>query len=69
MTSKLSPRRIKFYIADYIESTKILQLYDYPRHKIYTSRDVVFFKSSKYLESTKVESLTNGSLDLDSDAH
>jgi hypothetical protein len=66
--SELSLRKIKCFIGGSTESSKILQLYNPQQPPVFTSRDVVFPESTHHLESTKIESPTDLSLDLDSDA-
>jgi hypothetical protein len=66
-TSKLSPKGIKCYVVGYIESSKILRLYNPPKHRVFTSRDVVFPDSTKRLESTEIESPPNLPRNLDID--
>jgi hypothetical protein len=63
--SKLSPKGIKYYVVGYIESSKILRLYNSKKRRVFTSRDVVFPESTKYLESIKIELQPNLPLDRD----
>jgi hypothetical protein len=66
-TSKLSPKGIKYYVVGYTESSKILRFYNPQKRQVFTSRDVFFPDSTKYLESTKIESLADLPLHLDND--
>jgi hypothetical protein len=66
--SKLTPRGMKSYIVGYMEITKILRLYKPQKAKVFTSEDVESPRSTKYLELTKIKSLSNLVLHLDSDA-
>jgi hypothetical protein len=65
-TSKLSFLGIKCLVIGYTESSKIVQLYDSQKCGVFTSRDVVFLESTKCLESAKIVSPTDLSLNLDS---
>jgi hypothetical protein len=66
--SKLSPRGIKCYVVGYTESSKILQLYNPHKRRLFTSRNVVFPDSKKCLKSIEIQSLANLPFDLDNDA-
>jgi hypothetical protein len=66
--SKLSPRRIKCNIVGYTELSKIFKLYDPHKHRVFTSRDVVFPDSTKRLESIEIELLADLPFGLDNDA-
>jgi hypothetical protein len=50
------------------ESSKIRQLYDHHKHRVFTSKNIVFPDSPKRLESTKIELLADLPFDLDNDA-
>jgi hypothetical protein len=50
-----------------MESSKILRLYNPQKHRVCTSRDVVFPDSTKRLESIEIESPANLPLNLDHD--
>jgi hypothetical protein len=65
--SKLSPRRIKYYVVGYTESSKILCLYDHQKRRVCTSKDLVFPDFTKHLDSTEIELPADLPLDQDKD--
>jgi hypothetical protein len=67
-TSKLSPRGIKYNVVGYTRLSKLLRLYSPQKHRLFTSRDVVFPDSTKCLKSTKIESLPDLPIDQDDNA-
>jgi hypothetical protein len=66
-TSKLSPREIKCFVVCYTESSKILQLYDPQKCRVFSSRDVVFPDSTKRLELIEIKSPADLPFNLDND--
>jgi hypothetical protein len=67
-TSKQSPRGIKCYVISYTESSKIFRLYNHHKHRVFTSRDIVFPNLTKHLESIEIKSPADLPFDLDNDA-
>jgi hypothetical protein len=63
----MSPRGIKWYVVGYMESSKILRLYNPQKRRLFTSGDVVFPESTKRLESTEIKSPADIPLYLDND--
>jgi hypothetical protein len=66
--SKLRPRGIKCYVVGDMESSKILQLYNLHKCRVFTSRHVVVPDSTKRHESIEIQSLSDLPFDLDNDA-
>jgi hypothetical protein len=66
--SKLSPRRIKYYIVGDTKSSKILRLYNLHKRRIFIFRDIIFPHSSKYLDSNEIKSPPNLPCNLDYNA-